>query len=101
MPEDVIPGGGSEPEVIQQDVNNNPEPSEQEQVSGEPQASPEGSGVKQTPEDKVDGRGVPYQNVAHEALRKINELQTNLPNILKSVVGEQFQEQQSQQQQSQ
>lgn len=66
---------------------------ETDQQSQEQQTEQQTTETTSTPEVKqesteVDDRGVPWKNVAHEALRKITELETRLPDVLKSVLTE-------------
>jgi hypothetical protein len=56
------------------------QPVKEQEQSSEPQE------VKETVE--ADDRGVPWKNVAEEALRKISKLEESLPNLLKGVLEE-------------
>jgi hypothetical protein len=86
MPEDLRDVKPEEASTSEQVVETPVETTPQEQAEQQTEIPSETAEVKDTGE--VDERGVPWKNVAHEALRKITELQTNLPNILKSVLQE-------------
>lgn len=86
MPEEIKDVNAPEASTGEEQVVNVAPDQQQEQAEQQTETPSETAEVKPTGE--VDERGVPWKNVAHEALRKITELQTNLPNMLKSVLRE-------------
>lgn len=83
----VNPEEATTSEQVVNETATDQQPQEQQQTDIQAQEVTSTPEVKQE-STEVDDRGVPWKNVAHEALRKITELETRLPDVLKSVLSE-------------